>query len=519
MKSQIFKNLFSNYLGNFVSMLLGFLIVPFLVSYLGKGAFGISILAESLIVLFQIFSFSIRLALAHHATVSLSQKKVAEFYEYLSAGRKILNIAAFIVFIPGAILSAFFPQIFNVPEQLDAQSRILFFLIVLSFTISMPNMVCWSVLYASHRFDLINYANFGGAIVRAIAIFIIFKFVPLSGYGLTIYGLIYLATTFSQNLIIYLWHKKLLPADNIGSSAGNNAKKIKELLSFGGYASISAIAYIMYETTMNIAINLVMGPSLNAIYAIGTKIPAIFRRLFLEPASSLAPTFSALVANNDKVRLKRLFLFYSKVINIFVFPMGYVLMIFSTLIIQKWMGPDFQSSADVMPLFMGAIIASMPLAICSGINNAYGKIKLPALISLVSSTLNVILGLTLGFGLGMGIKGVALSALLINFVTYTIFMPAYACRYIEVSKLAYWMQTIIKPLLLTLSTFGLLSLLVLNYQKNINFYLLDFEYLMVSVVYAIGAYKIVFNVDEKLALQDLLFSVLRKFGVVPRMAS
>jgi O-antigen/teichoic acid export membrane protein len=513
MKQQIFKNIFSNYMGNFISTTLGFLIVPFLIKNLGKEAFGISVLAESIIVFFQVFAFSIRIALSRHATIALSQGKNEEFIEYLSIGRRLLYIAAFLILIPGLFLSFYFPLIFNVPALFHEQSRILFLLIALAFTISMPNMVYWSVLYANQRFDLINYSNFGGLILRAAAIFILFSVIPPSDNGLVIYGFIYLAMTWGQNYIVYRWHKFVMPGLKIGSLK-NISNKLKELMAFGGYSSISGVASMMYETIMNIVINIFMGPTFNAVYAISIKIPSVFKKLFLEPAISLAPSFAALVAINDKARLTALFLFYSKAINLVVLPLGFILMALSTPIILRWVGAEFLQSAQIMPIFLGAALFSMPLCVCNGINNAFGKIKVPALVNLVASLLNILLGLFLAFNLQLGIKGIALSVLCMNGLTFMLFMPVYSCKSAGIPVSVYWLQTLIKPLVLTALLFGTAAIPFLLYQDlRTPFHMVALAAISIPL-YVGAAYQFVLAADEKRAVRDLLNPSFRKFGLI-----
>ena len=156
MKKQIFKNIFSSYLVKSIGILLGFLLIPFLIQKLGREAFGLIVLSESTIIFFEILTTSVRSALSRHATFSLAQSNKRDFIEYLSTGRGILFISTGLVFITGTIISYNFANIFKVPPLYVEQSKILFFLITIAFSISIPNMIFWSVLFAKQRFDLIN---------------------------------------------------------------------------------------------------------------------------------------------------------------------------------------------------------------------------------------------------------------------------------------------------------------------------------------------------------------------------
>lgn len=506
MKLQIFKNLFSNYLGNFLSMALGFLIVPFVIKKLGKEAFGISVLAESIILFLQIFAFSIRIALSRHATFALSQGNQKDFVEYLSTGKYILRIVALVVLVPGILISFFFPQIFNVPFELHTQSRWLAFLIAIALAVSMPNMVYWAVLYAHQRFDLINISNFGGIILRAVFIFVLFAVLPSAWVNLITYGIIYFVMIWGQNHMVYLWHRSIYPGLHLHVRDRNPAK-IKEILSFGGYASISGTAAVIYECVMSVVINILMGPVFNALYSVSTKIPSILKRLFLTPGSSLAPSFASYVATKDMRRMKFLFLFYSKMINLIVLPIGLIVAVSSHKIILGWVGKDFLEAARIMPMFLLANIFAIPTSICSGITNAFGDVKIPALLTFFSSLFAVSLGLLLAFKLNLGLDGIAIALLVVNFFVFTVFMPLYCCKKIGILNIEYWAEVLLKPAVLISLTFipfvyALCSSINSGFKAGFG--------AVLAVCYCVTVYKLLLNVEERKSSVDLVRSLLKR---------
>ncbi|MBI4309439.1 MAG: hypothetical protein HY591_03810, partial [Candidatus Omnitrophica bacterium] len=175
MKNQIMKNIFSNYFVNFLQMTVGILVIPFLITKLGKGAFGLMVLAEAIIAIFEVAAFSVRVALARNATFALAQGDKTGFINHLSCGRRILFACGALILVLGSTLSFFFPNIFQVPAELHQQSKLLFLLLTVAFFITIPNMVYWSVLYARQRFDLINLASSAAITLRAAAIFTLYS--------------------------------------------------------------------------------------------------------------------------------------------------------------------------------------------------------------------------------------------------------------------------------------------------------------------------------------------------------
>jgi len=199
MKNQIIKNIFSNYFVNILQMVLGILVVPFLIMKLGKEAFGLIVLVESTIAIFEVMIVSVRIALSRHATYALGKGDIEEFVKYLSTGKYILWVVGFIILISCSTLSYFFPQIFKVPVDMFVQSKILFLLVTFSFFITIPNIVYWSILYAKQRFDLLNIASSFGLISRAFFIFLLFSILPRAYQSLVTYGFIYLTMKAVEN--------------------------------------------------------------------------------------------------------------------------------------------------------------------------------------------------------------------------------------------------------------------------------------------------------------------------------
>ena len=99
MRNVIIKNIASNYFLGFFGFVLGFFLVPFLIAKLGKDAYGLIVLAEVVTGFFEIGTISVRIALSRYATFSLSQNRLDEFSEYLSAGRVILAFSSALVLI------------------------------------------------------------------------------------------------------------------------------------------------------------------------------------------------------------------------------------------------------------------------------------------------------------------------------------------------------------------------------------------------------------------------------------
>jgi membrane protein EpsK len=510
MKQQIIKNLSSNYLITILGMILSFFLIPFLIKKLGKEAFGLVVLAESTIAFFEILTISIRMALSRYAAFYLAKNNKEEFVEYLSTGRSILLIAAIIVVITGSFLSYYFPQIFKVPNNLNNQSRVLFLLITSAFTIGIPNIIYWSVLYAKQRFDLINISYSTGIVLRAVLIFIAFSFLPQTWVSLVTYGFIYISMILAQNGLVFYWHKRVMPGLEIGIKYFKQSK-VKEIISFSIDTSIGRVSSLLYDEIMNILTNLLWGAGFNAIYAVSLKIPTLIKRLFLEPTWTLTPAFTELVAKKENERLENLFFMYSKIVAIIIMPICFIIICFSRQIISCWVGRDFELSWKIMPIHVLSLIVIIPFGVSNCLTNAFAKVKIPSRISFLFGIVNVGLGLFLAKGLAWGLYGLAIASAVSNILNSSLFISYYSCQIAKISLTKFWTESFVKPFIMASIILGS-SLFFVSYEKQFQLSAVLLIDLFFISIYFFLSYRFIFNPMEKKHVNETIESFTKSFS-------
>lgn len=508
MKKQIVKNLLSNYTARGLGLFLSFLLVPFLISKLGKSAFGVVVLAESLIHFMDVATVSIRNALARHAAFSLSQDRKQDFIEYLSTGRILLFGLAGGVLLTGAYLSFNLSRVLRVPPELSHDSHWMFFWMVLTFVISMPNSAFWAVLYAKQRFDLINFSQSSAMLLRAILIFTAFTFLPAPYVSLASYGFAYLLVSWLDNLIVYLWAKKISPGLSLHWKHFRK-EKVRGIFSFGVYTSMNYLSAVIYDNVIQVVINLFWGPAYNAIYGVSAKFPIMMRRLFLEQTWTLTPTFIHLAATKDHERMKRLFFVYSKLMAVLSLPVSVFMIVFAGPVIELWVGPDFKLASRIMPVQMLPLIFIIPAAAGVCLVNAHAKMKLPSLVNVAAAVLKLLAGILLAKFLGWGLMGIVVGAAVVSIPTTVFFGTNYSCRTAGISTTEFWKQTYVRPMGWTLVVVALGFFAVhalpggFHSPKPALFSVLG----VLGILYFLGAYKFVINREEKQYLQQLIEAI------------
>lgn len=509
LKKQIPKNLLSKYFATGLGMLLGLFLIPFLIKKLGNDAFGLISLSESLIVFIEIATIGIRLALSRHATFCFAKGKKGDFIEYISTGRYLLFGSAVIILIIGLLISCNFPNIFRVPTMYAVHSKILFSLITISFVITTINIVFWSVLYVKQRLDLVNIASSSGLVLRAVGIFIAFSILPKKYISLVTYGIIYLIMTCTREYIVYIWHRKIMPDLKIAFKHFKTTKVI-DIFSFGIFSTVSYISSVLNIHAATIIVNVFWGTGLNAIYAVGLKFPRIMSRLFLESTWILTPTFTDLVAKNDKVRLKTLFFGYTKIMSITIIPICFILIFFAKPIISIWVGEGFIETVKILQINIIPLLIALPFSTGGCITNAYAKVKVPSIITLSSAVLNVILCILLGKVFALALIGIALASAISYLLPAALFWPYYSCKIAGFSVAEYWVKTFIAPFIWANVVFvGFFSLVkIKNFSLSSgNFLVLSLMIISIflfALIYYFGAYALLLNQKEKGYIKQII---------------
>ncbi len=454
MKKQIAINILSNYAGRLVGLLIGFFLVPFLISKLGKELFGLILLFESLMLIVEAVSTSTRMALSRYATFALAQGSRDEFKDYLSTGRSLFWALSGLIFVLGFAMSVWVPQIFRVPAAEQDNCRVLFLLMTSAFVITVPNVVYWSGLYSKQRFDLINLANSLAGILRGVLIFIIFSLFTGPAVSIVTYGWVYLAITWAQNFMIFISFRRIFPDVRIPLFGHWDTQKIRSILSFSFYSLTGHLSQMFHDNVINFIVNRLWGPAANAFYGIGMKFPSILEALTAHPTWTLTPTLTDLEARKEKGKLKQLLFSYTKAMTMLVAPTCMVLIAFSYALIHLWVGESFAESASLMVIALLAQILYLPTLVSHNLPGVFGKVKLPALLNIVMAVSSVVLGLFFSKGLQLGLPGIALAVNLVSIVYSCVFVVPYGLRLANLSYLEYLSLNYLRPLICAAVCFG-----------------------------------------------------------------
>jgi O-antigen/teichoic acid export membrane protein len=208
------------------------------------------------------------------------------------------------------------------------------------------------------------------------------------------------------------------------------------LLSFGGKSFVPKLAILLADQTTNILIVGYLGPAALAVYSRPRGLLRHVGGVVSRYAFVLEPTVGSMHATGDVMALRALLLRAVSIGGYLSLPMTLVLLFFGDAMIQVWMGPNYAAAEIMAVMTLGAFVgvSQMPVgSILLGMNE-HGRSGLATL--LASATSAGLAFLVVGV-LGWGLLGAALAVTIPGAVVAGVYVPARACRLLNVSLAEY----------------------------------------------------------------------------------
>jgi O-antigen/teichoic acid export membrane protein len=469
-------NSLSNLLRYSVSIVLSFLLTPFVVRTLGNGLYGFWVVLLSFVGYAGILEFGVQSAVVK----LVGQHRVATNPEKLS---RLLG-AAFVFFSLIGLASALFfagalpfllPHIAkNAPVALS--SRPLFAVIAIDILIIFQNSFMTGILFGWQLYPAKNLVDISSWALNAILLFAFLK--PGDIFFL---ASVKTATDLVALLITLGIVRATLPGFRLNVKAAR-LQTVRELLGFGGRLFVSATTTRIAAYAQPLVVSARISTAATAFFAIPVRLVEYAREIGWSLATGFMPAFSELEARNQTGLIRSIYQRYSKYLLVATMPIYVLLIVYGADFIGIWIGPEYGKQA-VWPVRLIAAAALMenlqPLywRLFIGV----GKLDIPVVIAATASLASVILGYILAPQ--MGITGPAL-AICLSAAVAQVFFTAHVARYIQLPVLRLLERVTFRPLLVAF----LIGLLALVLERSVGGNSLP--RIALGVLVCLGAYAI-----------------------------
>lgn len=418
------RNLVANLAYFVLSLMVGVVYTPFVISRMGVEVYGLIPLANSVTNYLGVLTTGISAAVGRYVTMDYARGDLPAanrvFNTFFFAGLALTSLLA----LAGMVAIPYAPGWFQLPAGQQDEFVRLLASVLAALLIGMLATCFDAAIWVCQRFDLRSVIDTVSLATRTGIVVVLFSF---SGARLDWVTLGIVAASFVMLTGNWLVWRRLTPALRI-SPAAFDWERLPVIAGTSRWLLLNQAGVLLAMHVDLVLVNLFVGPEAGGSYAAIQQWSNLLRTVCLQVAIVLAPSFAAQHATDNAgamvVLSKRAVRLLGLVIAL---PVGLLAGLGKPLLVT-WLGGQF----GVLSLL--AICVLLPVVIegthlpLSPVLLAVDTVRVPALVTIGIGLANLGLGIYLARNLGWGMYGIAAATAVSSVARYGIFFPVYAAR-------------------------------------------------------------------------------------------
>ena len=419
------RNISTRYLSIVVEMVIGLLLLPFNLKYLGEANYGLWVLLGSV---------TMHVSLLELGNGSAMVKFVAQ-YRALKDGRAINEIASsmFVVFgVLGvaayALLAAValnLEHLFTLSAGQAVLGRWILLIIGIHVTANFPFSVYGGVTGGFQRYDINNRV----AVVTTIVAALVNVAVVLAGGTL----IVLVAATTAVRVAAYFVYAanahRVFPDLEVRPSLFTMTR-VREVMGFSAYTTGIDWANKLNYQLDQVIIGAFLGPIAVAAWAPAERIVSGIQRLTNQMNGVLFPLMVDSDASRMRTRLQQILIEGTRLSLAAVLPVSAAVFVLADPLVRVWLGTkadDLAGAVPVLQILTVAVAIRVGNATGTTLLKGTGKHRMLAVVNLATGVVNV--GLSAALIGPFGLPGVAYGTLVPIAVAAVIVLFPAACRH------------------------------------------------------------------------------------------
>jgi O-antigen/teichoic acid export membrane protein len=412
-----------------VSILVALLLTPFVVHSLGDRMYGFWLFVGAFAGYYSLFDLGLATAVSRHLAGALGSGDRRECARIFSAALQIYPLFGMLALLATGAAGVLSPHLATDPRQAELFLEVILILgagAILALVLQ-PYV---GVLQALGRFDLIAGLDVVTLILRAVLIVGALS----AGYGVFALAWITCLSSLPRLAVSIYLSRRLLPWLRYERQPASSATT-KTLFGYSFYMLIARVADTLRSNTDSLVITAFVGLAAVTPYGIAASLAQKFRDLMTALLGVLQPVYSRLDGEGDRDRIKRTLFFATKISMCVSTFVGFALIAWGSLFIDRWMGPGYGSAYPCLAvLAIGWTIQcwqspSVSLMYATSRHRSY------AFTNMLEAVSNLLL--SVWWVKSFGILGVALGTTVPMIVVRLFLQPYYTCKMIEIGLREY----------------------------------------------------------------------------------
>jgi len=236
--------------------------VPFLVHHLGVAAYGMIPLANSLVMYAAIISHSLVVSINRFLSIDVNQGNEAGANRTFNTALALSLAACSILLLPAAIVTYFFPMLFNVPAGLELSTQLLFAGVAITMLTAILSGNFGVSSMITHRFDLYNIVRSLTSLSRVGAVALCFLFWPASLWCVAVGFIVSACIGLIGDVLVWRWLTPQLHID-LGDI---DRHQFRALMGLSGWSSVNQAGTMLLMQVDLLVVNAMFGPEMTGRY-------------------------------------------------------------------------------------------------------------------------------------------------------------------------------------------------------------------------------------------------------------
>lgn len=498
--SRFARNAVANWTAFAFTAVVTFFLSPYVIEHLGATRYGVWSLLGTLVGYFGLLDLGIRQSVnryvAHHQATGAHEQSSA----IASAAIRIFGVLGILAILSSGVLAYFASILFNIPDQLVDDTKIIIVLGGVTAAMSLMVGVLGGVMTGVQRFDVNCYLEILVTTVRTVAIVLALR----EGYGLVALACIQLAVAVLQCVAYSQAIRKVYAELRIRLRA-DLLPQVKTLLSFGATLSVVHIFSYLASSGAALAIAAFLPIEALTFYAIAGNLCLQAGGVASALSHVMTPHVSALTSagsnrvGEEIVRVAR----YAILVTV---PITATFWVRGESFISLWMGPAYgPASGEILRIL--AITLWLGAARWTIIQSLVGMAQHRMLIPGFAVEAACSLALCFALVQPLGILGAALGILVPNVLMNMSFIPRCLAKAAGVRQSQYFRESLTLPTL-ACAPFALASIMIEKFAPASGLAIFFIQTILILPLVPLTAWFLCFTPQDK----ERIGTLLRKFA-------
>lgn len=503
------RNAVSNYAYYGLQAIVLLTLQAYIIRSLGKEHYSIWPVLRSCVNIAGLIQIGLGAGASRFVAVAIGHRDGREIERLVGTYLLATFIGATAFWVASSVAALNLEVLFNIPEPYLVEARWAMIVMGLSGAVQMVAGVFAGILTATQSFVKLNALRSTLLLVRASVILGSFA---VFGADLVWVAVSHLVVSCVEALGCILLSRSVLPWLKVTFRRATWST-FREVNSFSLLTLVTAVAAKLYWDADNVLINKTLDPTLVAGYAIVTLVLLRCSTLTSLASNAVSTPLAVLYGQGQLKRIAQAIYRANRI----AVPIGgffiIFIMLFGEEFIEFYAGTEYREYAPLFSLIGVGFLVSATQNLPSRVPVVFGKVGLPAVMTLTFALLNVILTLIFVCWFQWGLMGVAGGTVVVQLLYRATFYPVFVAHLLDEPVMTFFWRTVVIPLAACLPVAGVLSVFRLLELGDTAIGLLFCGSLgaVVHLLFVVGV-----GVDsvDRIRVRDLVCRIVRRRGGV-----